>query len=148
MNDNDTNTQETADQSAAPTAPTKPKRARPKAPKAVKKAEAAAVQVKPPVTKPALKRRPPRSPEMIKALAPGYVKSMQEPQQVTGNKVTVELQDRHYNWLERVAAKEGRSLPNMLDRLVRLAYAADPYAGQQPDPNARSFSGRASDLKR
>lgn len=129
----------------APT-PAKPKKKN-ATPKAVKKAAAAAVQVKAPVEKKPAKRRPPRAPEMLREVAPTYAGHHEGNAVVTGYDVTVALQKRHYDWLVAVAALEGRSIPNMLERLVRVAYSHDPYKGKQPDTSGRSFSGRAADLK-
>lgn len=84
---------------------------------------------------------------VMQELAPKYQGAVEGRTVVTGHRYTVDLQSRHGEWLERVAAVEGRSPGNMLERLVRIAYSQDPYKGNPPDTSGSSFSGRASDLK-
>lgn len=44
-------------------------------------------------------------------------------------RVILDLELRHFEWLGLVAKSEGRTLANMVDRIIRLAYAADPTKG-------------------
>jgi len=84
-------------------------------------------------------------PGVIETIAPRYA----APRQVTGRRYTVDLQTRHADWLEAVARMEGRSPENMLERLVRLGYAADPYKGKGPQAGETAgggFSGKKDDL--
>jgi hypothetical protein len=58
------------------------------------------------------------------------------------------LQPRHAEFLERAAEREGRTLGQMIERLVRIGYAQDPYKAGAVDPETENgFSGRASDMK-
>lgn len=43
----------------------------------------------------------------------------------SGFTVTTTLQGRHYEWLQAIARLEGRTLPQMLERLVRIGYSQD-----------------------
>lgn len=58
------------------------------------------------------------------------------------------LQPRHAEFLERAAGREGRTLGQMIERLVRIGYSQDPYKAGAIDPETENgFSGRASDRK-
>lgn len=57
-----------------------------------------------------------------------------------GRPYTVRLAGRHADYLERAAAKEGRSPEQMLERIVRLEYARDSTKGYAP---AELGSGQA-----
>lgn len=52
--------------------------------------------------------------------------------QADGIAVTTHLTGRHHDWLVRAGKKEGRTPELMLERIVRLAYAADPTKGFAP----------------
>ena len=43
--------------------------------------------------------------------------------------VTVKLQLRHYEWLQRQAVITGESVERMVEKLIREAKARDPYKG-------------------
>lgn len=54
-----------------------------------------------------------------------------------GYTVTTTLQGRHYEWLAAIARLEGRTIPQMLERLVRIGYSQDhgkvrPTGATQP----------------
>lgn len=75
------------------------------------KAAPAAARKKEPVLRPAPK--PPRGAGKPPApAADGYT-------------VTTTLQGRHYEWLAAIARLEGRTIPQMLERLVRIGYSQD-----------------------
>lgn len=43
--------------------------------------------------------------------------------------IIVELQLRHFEWLERQASITGESVERMVEKLIREAKARDPYKG-------------------
>ena len=53
-----------------------------------------------------------------------------------GDEFKVILQPRHAEWIRRCAIAEGRTPENMAEKLIRMAYAADPTKGGliQPGP--------------
>ncbi len=58
--------------------------------------------------------------------------------------LVVELRERHLEWLRGVAAKEGRTLEQMVDRIIRIDYSKDPY--KSSGGPQRGMSNRAGDI--
>lgn len=52
--------------------------------------------------------------------------------QADGIAVTTNLTRRHFEYLQRAAAKEGRTPEAMLERFVRIQFATDPTKGYAP----------------
>lgn len=90
---------------------------------------------------------PTQPPELIKKLAPAHARNKGKFDGEGRELFEVHLAPRHAEWLRRISKVEGRSVENMLERLVRIGYAADPYKGNQPPTDGQSFSGKAADLK-
>lgn len=105
--------------------------------KKVGKSFAALVPAKPPKKK----RTPPAAPredegaKVARQQAEADRVAKAEAAARKGKDVALELSirdyfgQRHVEWLERVARKEGRTLAQMLDRIVRQAWAKDPTKG-------------------
>ncbi len=55
--------------------------------------------------------------------------------------VTVTFEQRHFDYLKRAAAIEGRSVPNMLERLVKIA-----AQGKHHQPGAQGIAVRSSEI--
>lgn len=53
----------------------------------------------------------------------------QDAEEQHGTTVTITFQARHYEWLERMAAIEKRTVESMVEKLVRSAWAMDPTKG-------------------
>ena len=97
--------------------------------------------------KPPKAAKPKRAPKPKPAKAEPPEKLDPAAYESQGTKITMTLQPRHLEWLKNVAMMEGRTIEDMAQKLIRIAYSQDPTRGGTITPQAGSTM-RAEDISK